>query len=153
LIPSACNYISKIPNPHQMEFVIIKSLSELMDPTDQPLSASSLGSPSLSSPQHFPEQTREGSDTVKLFAILILQIFHQCEAMSLLTSLQVTSRQPLDHPLPAFASSPHTILLSICDPTLTASYSDPHSVSFLYLDNSRRCDDQKIPSEEEEDEI
>jgi hypothetical protein len=37
--------------------------------------------PALGGPSS-PEQMREGSDRVKLFATLILQIFHQCEVMS-----------------------------------------------------------------------
>jgi hypothetical protein len=165
-IPSAFNYLPKIPNPHQREFVIIKSLSELMDPT-----ALLPSSPPLSphpSSSHIPttdQRLVERSDTVKQFATLLLQIFQQCEALPLLNSLQVTpTHHPLDHhPLSAaFVSSPHTILLSICDPTFTTGCSSGSRdlnemkcsqplLSALYSDHTHRTYEGR--GEEEEDEI
>jgi hypothetical protein len=123
-IPSSPHYRSNIPNPHQREFLIIQSLSELSSPASVSLQHPS-PRPSASHSSGSGSRSAEKDDTVKELATLLLTIFHQCHALPLLQSLQIsavttaTAAPPPPTAALSSASSPYAILISICDPSLS----------------------------------
>ena len=126
-IESSFLYSSSRSDQEIVEIIRLKSLHELMRCSD---------SNRLQSPYEAPFLSH---DVVKLFAKLVLEIFQQCDQISLLTSQSLQYCSVID---PAaiinideniFHDSPYTVLVSICDPfsaegNLCGFFDEPNTI-------------------------